>query len=109
MTGGASPGTVVFFQPPHKFDDGTSFGGSMQSLPNVDGVYRPQIIWGLFDYELHGQINPENPPLDLTIAVTDMSLNLYGMLTLDNITTNTDGSFVITIDNTPVNGRTNHL
>jgi len=77
---------------------------------NPDNIYRIIPIGHGGRYVVHGQTRP-NPPSDVSyvlVADTNTSITL-GLIGHKDLEIAEDGSFEITLDETPTNGRPNHL
>ncbi|MFC7449466.1 hypothetical protein [Rhodococcus daqingensis] len=102
---------------PHEFA-GLSMPRSGYGIDNPDNIYRHTMVAGDSTYVIRGR--KTNPgPTDLNFEMRDAipgttALTAEGgvqlaTLTGDAITSAPDGSFVITIDAEPANGRPNHM
>ena len=113
----ARPKVVWAFAAPRKWL-GHSVPGSRWGIDNPDNVYRFVPIDGASRYEL--TIHPSSPgPVQFSFIVYDSFVGEGGRQ--DNLDTpvaslrdqdvkaNADGSFTISIDSGPANGRANHL
>ena len=97
---------------------GIQFPRSGYGIDNPDNVYRNIMVDGAVRYEIHGRIKHPGPAqqhfeLRDTIPGTGAMLQEGGRqlstLRNDQIAVAEDGSFTITVDNSPANGRANHL
>jgi len=97
---------------------GHSVPGSRWGIDNPDNVYRFVPVDGLSRYEL--TVRPSNPgPVQYSFLIYDSFVGENGRqdhldaplaaLRDRDVKANPDGSFTVTIDNTPANGRPNHL
>jgi len=113
----AHPKIVWAFTAPRKWL-GHSVPGSRWGIDNPDNVYRFAPIDGASKYEL--TIRPTSPgPVQFSYIVYDSFVGEGGRqdhldtpvaaLRDQDIEANPDGSFTITIDSAPANGRVNHL
>jgi len=113
----AHPKIVWGFTAPRKWL-GHSVPGSRWGIDNPDNVYRFAPIDGASKYEL--TIRPTSPgPVQFSYIVYDSFVGEGGRqdhldtpvaaLRDQDIEANPDGSFTITIDSAPANGRVNHL
>jgi hypothetical protein len=113
----ARPKIVWGFAAPRKWL-GHSVPGSRWGIDNPDNVYRFAPIDGVSKYEL--TIRPVSPgPAQFSFIVYDSFVGEGGRqdnldtpvaaLRDQDIKANADGSFTITIDSAPANGRANHL
>ncbi len=102
---------------PHVFQ-GLSSPRSGFGIENPDNVYRHTAVSGSSTYEIRGKINyprPTEQHFELRDAIPGTtSLTAEGGIQLaglhsDDIAVEADGSFVITLDAQPANGRTNHI
>lgn len=97
---------------------GLNFPNSGFGIENPDNVYRNTMLAGNSAYRIHGRW-PANRPTQLHFELrdalpgtTDLTFeagNTIGALPGDEIVTNPDGTFDITIDSTPADGGPNHL
>ncbi len=77
---------------------------------NPDNCYRIIPVEQLGSYRISGQLSA-NPPASVSytlVADTDTSITL-GLLDQDELAVSPDGSFEITLDAEPANGRRNHI
>jgi len=113
----AHPKIVWAFAAPRKWL-GHSVPGSRWGIDNPDNVYRFAPIDGASRYEL--TIHPTAPgPVQFSFIVYDSFVGEGGRqdnldkpvaaLRDQDIEANSDGSFTISIDSAPANGRANHL
>lgn len=102
---------------PHEFQ-GLSSPRSGFGIENPDNVYRHTRVSGSSTYEIRGKITHPRPTeqhFEMRDAIPGTtSLTAEGGIQLaglhsDDITVEADGSFVITLDAQPANGRTNHI
>jgi hypothetical protein len=102
------PGLVLVADPHRWF--GTSVPGSRFGWVNPDNAYR----WGLVDpasqYRIHGKRRYPGPK-DVNISLlTDIYYSeTVANLAYSDIEVAANGTFTITIDSSPANGRPNHL
>ena len=87
---------------------------------NPDNVYRSIPIDGAARYEIRGQVTAR-PPAQETFVLHDVASGVsrdskvlnheeeLGSVSLDQLALAPDGSFTVTVDNSPANGRLNHL
>jgi len=89
---------------------GVEIPGSRYSYDNPDNIYRIIPIDGALRYELRGQ-RFDKGPSDVTFSLINnaSSQGTEAFLEGRDLVVNPDGSFVVTIDNQPANGRVNHL
>ncbi|MCV7212511.1 DUF1214 domain-containing protein [Mycolicibacterium canariasense] len=107
------PTVVMQVAPPHTWagqDDGT-VPASRILYDNPDTIYRFMGVNGASKYVITGRFgDPEHVPADTTFSVlTGLTGNTTAVLTKDKLVLNADGSFTITADATPADGRANHL
>ncbi|OYD70425.1 DUF1214 domain-containing protein [Rhodococcus sp. OK302] len=102
---------------PHEFQ-GLSSPRSGFGIENPDNVYRHAAISGASTYEIRGKVNYPGPTEQhfemrdavpgTTALTTEGGTQLAGLHS-DDIVATADGSFVITLDAQPANGRSNHI
>lgn len=87
-------------------------------IENPDNVYREMTVDGAARYEIRGRVQPPRPAevhfvvMDSIPGTTPMSVEGGAMLATlrsDAMAIAPDGSFTITLDREPANGRSNHL
>lgn len=102
---------------PHEFS-GLSMPRSGYGIENPDNVYRQATVAGDASYEIRGKITAPGPVelhFELRDAVPGTTVlnneagKTIGALSSDQITVGADGSFVVTVDSKPADGRRNHL
>lgn len=89
---------------------GMDVPGGQYSYDNPDCIYRTIPISGSLQYEIHGQ-RFGSGPADVTFSLIN-DVNSQGTIAYlegKDLIVNPDGSYVITIDNLPANGRPNHI
>ena len=106
----AKPTVVMQVAPPHIWHDQDT-GASRILYDNPDTIYRFMGVNGASKYVITGRFaDPDNVPADTTFSVlTGLTGNTAFVLTKDKLKLNADGSFTITADSTPADGRDNHL
>ncbi|WP_395310604.1 hypothetical protein V4U86_07335 [Mycobacterium sp. AMU20-3851] len=106
----AKPTVVMQVAPPHAWY-GQSVGASRILYDNPDTIYRFMGVNGASSYVITGRFDDlENLPADTTFSVlTGLTGNTAAVLTKDKLVINADGTFTITADSKPANGRQNHL
>lgn len=106
----AKPTVVMQVAPPHTWY-GQDTGASRILYDNPDTIYRFMGVNGASKYVITGRFDdPDNVPADTTFSVlTGLTGNTTSVLTKDQLKFNADGTFTITADSTPANGRDNHL
>ncbi len=87
-------------------------------IDNPDNVYRHTAVDGQSSFVIHGRM-PERRPAQLSFvlygqlpgtgAVTKEGAPVLGSLTSDRMQIDPDGSFTITVDSEPADGRPNHI
>jgi hypothetical protein len=84
--------------------------GGRYSYDNPDDVFRIIPIDGSSSYVINGQ-RTGNGPTDVTFSLVSNpnSQQTISVLTNNELVVNPDGSYVITIDSSPANGRVNHI
>ncbi|MFD4405090.1 hypothetical protein ACFWPH_20250 [Nocardia sp. NPDC058499] len=102
---------------PHRFA-GLDMPNSGYGIENPDNVYRQVTVAGDARYEIRGRF-PGQAPAEVhfemrdsipgTAALTAEGGTQVGSLTGDAIETEPDGTFVLTMDSAPANGRPNHM
>lgn len=107
------PTVVMQVAPPHTWYDqpGTTVGASRILYDNPDTIYRFMGVNGASSYVIRGRFSdPANLPADTSFSVlTGLTGITAAVLTKDQLVIGDDGSFTITLDATPANGRQNHL
>ncbi|MGU3501221.1 hypothetical protein [Mycobacterium sp. C31M] len=106
----ARPTVVMQVAPPHTWY-GQSVGASRILYDNPDTIYRFMGVNGASSYVITGKFaDLDNLPADTSFSVlTGLTGNTAAVLTKDKLVIGADGSFTITADATPANGRDNHL
>ena len=94
--------------PRHWF--GESIPGGRYSYDNPDVIYRTIPIKDKIHYVLHGK-RDSNGLADATFSLISNpnSQKTVAVLTGNDLVINSDGTYDITIDNQPANGRVNHI
>ncbi len=106
---------------PHRWG-GTEVPGSGYGIDNPDNVYRTATIGGAARYEITGRVTAAGPAQESFVlyryqpgtraddkqAVREGS-PVLGALTTKDLKTEPDGSFTISLDHDPANGRPNHI
>ncbi|MCV7359775.1 DUF1214 domain-containing protein [Mycolicibacterium fluoranthenivorans] len=109
----AEPTVVMQVAPPHTWSDqpGEAVPASRILYDNPDTIYRFMGVNGASKYVITGRFaDPAHVPADTTFSVlTGLTGDTAAVLTKDNFTVNPDGTFTVTADSTPANGRVNHL
>jgi len=89
-------------------------------VDNTDNIYRTIPVDGAASYEIRGRVVPLGPAQETFILHNEMSGATAnqevrnnepeeGSVFLDHLTLAPDGSFTITVDSSPANGRINHI
>lgn len=107
------PTVVMQVAPPHTWEgqDGATVPASRILYDNPDTIYRFMGVNGASKYVITGRFaDPDHMPADTTFSVlTGLTGNTTAVLTRDKLVLNPDGTFTITADATPADGRVNHL
>ncbi|MDQ8037041.1 MAG: hypothetical protein REI12_06430 [Pedobacter sp.] len=95
--------------PPHAWA-GSSIPGGRYSFDNPDNIYRTIPIAGDGKYEITGKRYTPGPT-DITFSLISNpnAQQTIAYLTGNDIVVNTDGSYTVTVDSQPANGRKNHI
>ncbi|MBN1664479.1 MAG: hypothetical protein JW943_12840 [Deltaproteobacteria bacterium] len=101
------PNIVSLLAAPHTWF-GTSVPGSRMVFDNPDSTYRRIPIDPNASYIISGRQNPF-PPIDANYSLFDLFNNTISNLSDKELVTAPDGSFTITVDSSPANGRPNHI
>lgn len=104
------PTVVMQVAPPHAWY-GQNVGASRILYDNPDTIYRFMGVNGASSYVITGKFaDLANLPADTSFSVlTGLTGNSAAVLTKDQLVIGDDGTFTITLDKTPANGRQNHL
>ncbi|MGK2868903.1 MAG: hypothetical protein ACSLFA_20085 [Mycobacterium sp.] len=104
------PTVVMQVAPPHTWY-GQNVGASRILYDNPDTIYRFMGVNGASSYVITGKFaDLANLPADTSFSVlTGLNGNTAAVLTKDQLVIGDDGTFTITLDRTPANGRQNHL
>ena len=104
------PTVVMQVAPPHTWY-GQNVGASRILYDNPDTIYRFMGVNGASSYVITGRFaDLANLPADTSFSVlTGLTGNTAAVLTKDQLVIGDDGTFTITLDKTPANGRQNHL
>ena len=92
---------------PHQTDD-ADICGSKALHPSPDFIYRLAPVDDSARFAVHGRRPPEGP-LAFEVSLIGSNEATQDNLSLKDLLTAADGSFTITIDPEPANGRPNHL
>lgn len=89
---------------------GVSVADGRYSYDNTDTIYRTTPISGDNEYVVYGKRN-NVAPTDVTFSLIKKpnSQQTIAYLSGKDLVVNADGSYIITIDNKPANGRKNHI
>jgi hypothetical protein len=104
--------------PHHWGDVQVPLSGAM--IDNPDNIYRSIPIDGAAKYEIRGRVVSPGPAQETFVlhaersgATKDQKVKTQedesGSVSLENLKLGPDGSFTITVDNSPANGRLNHI
>ncbi len=88
--------------------DGRRVPGSRWGIDNPDSVYRVIPISGDERYEIHGRVG-EHRMTENYFTLWDANMGTVDVLNGRTMRVDSDGSFTITVDSEPANGRPNHL
>ncbi|MCF6390926.1 hypothetical protein L2K20_28510 [Mycobacterium sp. MBM] len=107
------PTVVMQVAPPHAWSGqaGKDVAASRILYDNPDTIYRFMGVNGASSYVITGRFaDLDNLPADTSFSVlTGLTGNTAAVLTKDQLVIGDDGTFTITLDRTPANGRPNHL
>jgi hypothetical protein len=103
-----APTVVTQVAPPHTWY-GQMVPGSRILYDNPDTVYRFMGVNGASSYVITGRFDGETPADTSFSVLTGFTGNTASVLTKDQLVVNPDGTFTITADRNPANGRVNHL
>ncbi|OBB08359.1 hypothetical protein A5662_09190 [Mycobacteriaceae bacterium 1482268.1] len=87
---------------------GRAIPGSRWGIDNPDSVYRVIPISGDERYEIRGRVGA-NRMTENYFTLWDANMGTVAVLNGRTMGTDGDGSFTITVDSEPANGRTNHV
>lgn len=101
---------VYWLNAPPRAWFGQQVPGGRYSFDNPDNIYRTIPIDGTSSYVIQGQRSGSGPT-DVTFSLINNpnSQQTIAVLTGNDLVVNADGSYTITIDNQPANGRVNHI
>lgn len=88
--------------------DGRRIPGSRWGIDNPDSVYRVIPISGDERYEIHGRVG-EHRLTENYFTLWDANMGTVDVLNGRTMRVDSDGSFTITVDSGPANGRPNHV
>ena len=88
---------------------GLSLPGGRYAYDNPDNVYRAIPIDSKLRYVIHGIRHSRLGDASFTLIDNINSLKSISVLTNEELVLNADGTYDITIDNQPANGRINHI
>lgn len=88
--------------------EGRSIPGSRWGIDNPDSVYRVIPISGDERYEIRGRVG-QNRMTENYFTLWDANMGTVAVLNGRTMEVDTDGSFVVTVDAEPPNGRPNHV
>jgi len=102
------PHVLQQVMPPHTWY-GETFGGARILYDNPDTIYRMIPVNNASSYVITGRFDGPKPA-DTTFSVlTGLTGTTTSVLTGRDLVLNDDGSFTITVDSSPADGRPNHL
>lgn len=87
---------------------GRAIPGSRWGIDNPDSVYRVIPISGDERYEIHGRVG-QNRMTENYFTLWDANMGTVAVLNGRTMDVESDGSFTITVDSDPANGRPNHV
>jgi len=111
------PGVFWVINAPHDWF-GIQFPRSAYGIENPDNVYRNLMVDGAVRYEIHGRLERQGPveqhfelrdSIPGTGAMGPEGGQQVATLSNDTMQIAADGTFTITIDSSPANGRANHM
>lgn len=89
---------------------GLSVPGSRYSYDNPDNIYRIIPIDGGLRYEIHGQrFTPGPSDVSFSLINNASSQGTIAFIDGRDLVLNSDGSYVVSVDSDPANGRVNHM
>lgn len=88
--------------------DGQRIPGSRWGIDNPDSIYRVIPISGDERYEIRGRVG-EHRMTENYLTLWDDSMGTEGLLNGHDLVTESDGSFVVTVDSDPAGSRPNHV
>ncbi len=88
--------------------DGRRIPGSRWGIDNPDSVYRVIPISGEERYEIHGRVG-EHRMTENYFTLWDANMGTVNVLNGRTMAVDSDGSYTITVDADPANGRANHV
>jgi len=88
--------------------DGARIPGSRWGIDNPDSVYRVIPISGDERYEIRGRVG-EHRMTENYFTLWDDSMGTEALFNGHDLVTESDGSFVVTVDADPADGRPNHV
>ena len=111
------PAAFWVINAPHEWS-GLSFPRSGYGIDNPNNVYRNVMLSGTARYEIHGRVSPPGPveqhfeireSIPGTTPLNEEAGQQVATLSDAQISYAADGSFVISIDSSPADGRANHM
>jgi hypothetical protein len=88
---------------------GMNVPGGRYSYDNPDTIYRTIPINSNLHYVIHGKRYSNLADVTFSLVENPNSLKTIAILTKNDLVVNPDGTYDITIDNQPANGRVNHI
>ncbi|MEN6438347.1 MAG: hypothetical protein ABFD97_07175 [Syntrophobacter sp.] len=101
------PKAISTLAAPHSWH-GMDVPGSRSVFDNPDTIYRSIKIDPTASYVIRGK-RAQVPPVDENFSLWDASNNTISNMRGKDLVTKADGSFTITVDSNPANGRKNHI
>jgi len=87
---------------------GSAIPGSRWGIDNPDSVYRVIPVSGEERYEIHGRVG-RNRMTENYFTLWDKNMGTVAVLNGRTMDVEADGSFTITVDSSPADGRPNHV
>lgn len=104
---------IIWINNPPRDSHGVKVPGGRQGFDNPDRVYRFMHVNPEYRYEVYGYYDKNAGPFTQLLESCEDKPPLWGyplkIMYSHDIELNDDGSFVITLDSEPANGRKNHL
>jgi len=101
------PKVITISRLPHTLA-GEAIPGSRWGIDNPDSIYRVIPINGDEGYRIHGRV-AARPLVENYFTLWSPTMQTVGLLSGRDLQVDTEGRFTITVDNTPANGRANHI
>ena len=104
---------ITWFEAPPHSEQGIRLPGTRHGFDGADRVYRHIFVDPANRYELRGKRPKDSASFYFWLEACPSAPPGWGVATrlldTDTLVVNEDGSFVVTIDHSPAEGRTNHL